>query len=238
MPAPQFDDWIEYCFTRGCADFRDEGSGTHYYSLQTYFLEEGREQHIPVTTAADFLCRFFRDPAVAADRFTDEQLADGLWFIFGVASHYFPYVRRDPVPADLQTKLLTALTPLYEVLLDPVCCRRGKADTSTNCVEEEYLDNAVWMIWDMIGFDAEGVNAGLFPAEAPHQAGIALDVLEGILSKCRTSTCHMSALHALGHLHARHSQRVVPMIDRHLDRPGVAGWVRDYALKARSGDVL
>jgi len=237
--TPSFDEWVEYCFTKGESEFHSKAPRERSYyavnSLTVIRPDLFPRSQIPLDEVAGFLVRLFRAPGFIADRFTDDQICDGTWFIFGYGGQYFPYVRRDPVPRELQSAVISSIGTLYTQLFDRLCCERG-TDPDNNCIETARLDNTVWMLWDMIGFSLPGLDVGLFPS-APDLVDTGFDVLETVLSECRTSSCQMSALHALAHLYALHPERVLRLINGYLETRQAPPWIRDYACKASRGEA-
>ena len=197
-PTPSFEEWETYCFTQGCADFNAKPTH-HGYNESELRLE--RFTTFDPRTLAEYISRLFRNPSALAERYTDDQIGDATWFLFGVASEYFhtlrcagdasEYVRAlvcAAVPPDAQIECIASVTTLYAELYHRVCCQHG-ADPSGCYTNELEVDSAVWMIWDMDCLDA----AVLSPKKWPHLIDPCFDVLETILSECRTSTCQMSA---------------------------------------------
>jgi hypothetical protein len=74
--------------------------------------------------------------------------------------------------------------------------------------------------------------------QRPHLVEPGFRVIETVLAECRTSSCRISALHGLGHLHDYHGRRVERIIDGFLARPDLPEWLRTYAMKARGGCVM
>ncbi len=225
MPAqePSFDEWVDYCFTRAHADFgayaRDDDARER----------SDRFGALDITTVARHLVRLFRSPAFIADQYTDDQIGAALWFLFGIGSGYFTELRDDAVPRDLQADCMASVSTLYAGLLDHVCCRRG-TDPDSDYSDGPRLDVAVYMIWDM-----DCIEGGVAHT---HLVNPGFEVLATVLKQCRTSTCRISALHGLGHLHRYHSDRVERIIDQFLTRDDVPDWLRGYATRARTGMVL
>jgi hypothetical protein len=182
--APSFDEWVEYCFTKGESEFHSKAQRDRSYyavsSLTVIRPDLFPRSQIPLDEVARFLVRLFRAPGFIADRFTDDQICDGAWFIFGYGGQYFPYVRRDPVPREIQFAVISSIATLYTELFDHLCCERG-TDPDKNYIEEARLDNTVWMLWDMIGFSVPSLDVGLFPS-VPDLVDTGFDVLETVLT--------------------------------------------------------
>jgi hypothetical protein len=227
--TPSFDEWVEYCFTQGYADFRLECGSPGYDEADS---RAERFVGLDPRTLAGYLRRLFSAPAALAERYTDGQIAGATWFLFGCASEYFSALRSAVVPPDEQVACMASVATLYTDLYDRICCKRASDPDGehTNTVE---VDMAVYMIWDMDCI----AGAIIHPKEAPHLLEPTFAVLDTVLRRCRTSTCQISALHGLGHVHEYHPQRTERMIDAFLAGRRPADWVREYARWARVGRV-
>ena len=172
-------------------------------------------------------------PESIADRYTYNQIADAVWFLFGVASGYFHDVLSDKVEIATQVACMRSVESFYLRLLDRVCCLRA-GDPDGQYAGELKVDGAVFMIWEM-----DCIEGGIMYGEKwPHLVKPGFRVLERVLMKCRTSTCMMSVLHGLGHLHDSHPQQCEGIIDAFLAERRAPDWVRDYACDARTGHIL
>lgn len=234
FPPPPFEDWVEYCFTRGYADFSGDTDDPDEV------VEELEERFICMdpTALAQHLTRLFKAPSFIADRYSNDQIASATWFIFGCASSYFGTIRSAQIEPELQIGCIRSIATLYTDLFDKVCGRRG-SDPDTDLREICRVDGAVCMIWDMD--ELEG--AVMFPEKGPHLVEPGIEVLESVLKQCRTSACLISALHGLGSACCIHrvsgskivAQRLRNIIDEFLVGRDVPEWVREYALSAREG---
>ncbi len=230
ISPPSFEEWVAYCFTQGWADFHARAGSPEYEQAQ---LRTQRFANLEPALLARYVIRLFRDPAAVAARYADNQIGNATWFLFGVASGYFQYLPSDPVPRDLQIECIASVATLYTDLFDRFCCKRG-AEPDGDFRNELTVDGAVYMIWDMDCIEC----AAMFPNQAPHLVDPSFAALETVLAQCRTSTCQVSALHGLGHLHMYHPQRVERIIDDFLISRSTAMWVCEYACNARKGSVL
>ncbi|MGD8450584.1 MAG: hypothetical protein PVJ57_02100 [Phycisphaerae bacterium] len=228
-PPPSFDEWVEYCFTQGHADSSVESGAPGYGEIMTRW---SRFTDFEMRVLPEYITRLFRSPAFLADRYSDDQIGDGTWFLLGVESEYFLKLWFLPVGPDIQIECMSSVATLYTELYDRVCCKRG-TDPGGDYTNSLKVDIAVHMIWDMCSLDA----AVMPPEPMPHLVEPAFTVLDTILRRCRTSSCLTSALHGLGHLHEAHPRRVEKLIDRFLVSRQVSEHVREYALEARAGDV-
>jgi hypothetical protein len=225
--VPSFEDWREYCFTHGYADF-------HGHNDEAGIAErEERFSRVPPRVLAEYLIRLFEDSRFLRETYTAQQLADGTWFIFGLGSEYFHEVRDPGVPAELQARVYRAMPTMYLEVYDRLCNDQGRS--SEDLSDAAALDIAVYMIWDMDCVE----GAVMFPENSPHLVEPGFGVLQTVLDRCSTGACLKGALHALGHLEMYHPERVRTMVDGFLERrrDRLPAWVVEYALEAREGAV-
>lgn len=236
---PTFDEWVDYCFTQGYANFKRDSSSMsddefdELMAVERYFCE------FDPTLLANYITRLFRTPAFLAERYSDRQLTDGFRFMFGCASQFFPAITVPSVPVDMQIAAISSVATLYTELFDRLCCDRGRQPAEKQ-IALDTIDAVVFMIWDMGGID----TAALRPIERPHLVDPAMEVLETALMRCRTSTCVESALHGLGHIgmlleveSPELAARALSLIDRFLARTSMPDWLREYATRARQGMI-
>ncbi|MCA9277545.1 MAG: hypothetical protein H6815_02005 [Phycisphaeraceae bacterium] len=234
--TPTFEEWVEYCFTQGYADFSGYSEDIDTPAAD---VREIRFHRIHDETLTDYLIRLFVAPEFIADRYTDDQIADATWFLFGIASSYLHHVRESIVPVEKQITCLRAVASMYLNLYDKVCGDRGRSpDIDLTSLTGNYshtkIDGAVYMIWDMDCISSPFT----FPKEFPHLVDPGFEVLSIILQECKLSTCHISALHGLGHEHYKYPDRCEAIIDQFLSTRRIPEWVREYALLARVGGVM
>lgn len=236
QPVPSYDEWADYSFTRGYADFAsvDDTDDERIERFERFV-------NIASPVLAGYIVRLFQSPEFLANRYTDNQIGNAVHFLFGTASEYFHKVRESSVEPALQVECYQSVETLYLRLFDRVCCNRGR-NPDDRC--ENGVDGAVFMIWDMDCIE----GAAMFEQEGNFLTEPCLDVLEAVLHCSRTSTCQASALHGLGHLYSHFegvgkdptnppARRVRRAIDTFLNRQDMPDWLREYALQARDGAV-
>ena len=227
----EFEAWVEYCFTSGYTDFN--GYSGHYDGdLVAALARHDAFVLVPAATTASHMIRLFEDPRFIVDTYNDQQIGDATWFIFGMAGQCFVRAMSEEVEAFEQVRLLRAIETMYVECFDRVCCMRGTMNDEP-CYDFFHVDGAVYMIGDMGGFPSWMRGRG----SLSHFVDPILEVLTNILKRCRTSTCHISALHGLGHNVRGHPERIGAIIDRYLTRGDLLDWVRSYAMDARRGAV-
>src|SRR6476619_7507169 len=106
--VPEFEEWIHYCFTQGHPDFMGESGDDQ----EVVWARQERFGMDPITLNR-YMTRLFRSPAFIADRYTDEQIARAIWFLFGVGSGYISTVLRPPVSPEMQIECVGAVATMY-----------------------------------------------------------------------------------------------------------------------------
>lgn len=239
ISPPTFDEWVEYSFTQGHADFEAcsaAGEPDAAMERAARFVDD-----LPAELLARYVLRLFEDPVWVGQRYNERQIAEWIWYFFGIATQTLRTLYEAPLEQDLQIRCVHSVATVYTDLFDSLCCDRGRRPDEC-FIQHRDLDIAVGMIWDMDG----GLEYPLFqPQDRPQLFEPTFGVLAHILDRCRTSTCRYSALHGLGHLVCFHRHkdeqialRCVGLIDCFLAREGIPDWLADYARVARRGDVL
>lgn len=224
MNETTYEGWIEYAFTRGYAEFNDPDN----FALQPspYLL-------LNPSTVAEYMHRFCADPPEIELMFSDDQIGDGIWFLFSIASGYWEAIRFDGVDPAIQARCVASVANLYTRCFDRLCCKHG-AEPDTDFTNDLRIDGAVYMIWDM-----DQLQYLVHPiGQLPHLTDLGLKVLETVLHTCRTSTCLHSALHGLGHLHDDLTPRIRTIIDGFLRARTPPAHLVQYARAAWDGYVL
>ena len=233
---PSFDEWVNYCFTQGHGDF----SGTSSDDEEVVQAREARFFSMGPSLLTTYLTTLFESPSFVAERYTDNQIAEATWFLFGCGSGFIGDMRRGAVRQDLQVRCVRSITTLYTDLFDRVCGRHG-TDPDSDLRDTSEVDGAVYMMWDMDHL--EGMV--MFPEKGPHLVEPGIEVLESVLRRCRTSACRVSALHGIGHIYCIHNYqgdkaiaaRLRALVDAFTERDDLPEWLRDYAAHAREGYV-
>ncbi|MCW5768956.1 MAG: hypothetical protein KIT19_09750 [Phycisphaeraceae bacterium] len=236
--TPTFDEWVTYCFTQGQDDF----SGTSPDGDEAANARTEKFLGMSPLLLTTYLTQLFESPSFVAKRYTDKQIAQATWFIFGHGSCYIGDMRRGDIPPELQVRCVRSITTLYTDMFDRVCGRHG-TDPDSDLRDSVEVDGAVYMMWDMDNL--EGMV--MFPEKGPHLVEPGIEVLEHVLLRCRTSACRVSALHGIGHIYGIHSYsgdgdkaiaaRLRAIVDAFMDRDDLPEWLREYAAHAREGAV-
>lgn len=220
---PSFDEWVAYCFEQAAIDFKS-------YSDESSERRERFTWDLRPPFVVDSLTRLLESPRFVAERYSDDQIARGIEFIFGSRSEYLASMRTDEVPADAAVRCMRSIATCYIDLFDRVCNARG-AKPQEDMRDASALDETVWRIWDMDCLE----GAIMFPAEYPHLEAPGMWVLETILERCKTSTCLASALSGLGSImQVRYEDdafgdRAEEIFKRFRKRKDIPRWLKKYS---------
>ena len=74
-----FSRWVNYCFAAGYKEFHGEFADDRY---------EVQDENLSIDSVelAALISHLFESPALIQERFAREQIAHGIWFLFGMAS--------------------------------------------------------------------------------------------------------------------------------------------------------
>ncbi len=184
-----------------------------------YFTEDFEVEYDPETQVR-LLTQLFSTPAVLSERFSPEQIEQGLWFIFNRNEPCFTELLwTSEVAWPRRDACIAAIYHLYADLFP-----RTKVET---------ID---YMITDLL---ADGYGHGLRDpagnAEDRRVQEALLQLFQRLLGQ-PDPTSQYAGLHGLGHLaHPEGSRAIRTYLDRN---PGLSVKLRQYASEAIAGDVL
>ena len=210
-----FGQWVESVFQHEFRDpswWRDEGA-----SLP--LAPEADPIH-----ALDLLTRLFETPS-GLDRYTNPQVAQGLWFLFdSTCSEYMALLRNPQLALPSRLRCIAAIFTLNRDLF-AVRCPPELDDPN-----EHSLSTTCYMLWDL--------SEALEPKpDEPAIDQACMETLTKILA-IKHPVCQQSALHGLGHWAGSYQRRVEQIVDAFLRKSSkLHPKLMDFAVKARSGDV-
>lgn len=218
-----YEEWITYCFDREVADpqwywsIGEEGEGDWYQPAPSVLIV--------------YLQRLFTHSDELFVVYTEEQIAQGLYFICSSGSSYFQIVRQVSVSSADQVKWVQSICNLYRDLFAKYCSHfYGHLDSGPEAAKP--LNSLCYMFWDLDGIE----GAAMFPGEE-HLIEPIFEVLACALSQPNPA-CIESALHGLGHLEFAHPERVRCIIDGFLNSASqIPDELLEYAKNASSGCV-
>ena len=177
------------------------------------------------------MTRLFSDPAGTLERFDDERLNQGFWYLVDSAgSNHMLALTEASVDVAARVRCIESFSSLFAKLLTLRC-----SPHLSHCDEPgaSPLNLACYMFWDINPFFGA-------PDDPSHREldAAALRVMEDTLA-LDSLACRESALHGLGHWRGSYSKPVEQIIDRALRRQ--TDWpsgLVTYAGHAKSGCVL
>lgn len=215
--TPTFEQWIDHCFHKGRALNLDVPELPNEPSPQVL---------------ASYMRRLFQNSTGCLEVRTSDEIASGLWYIFGINSNYWWEVRSPAVPELEQAETVLSIAKFYRDFLDHRCDDSGRFPARSTS-HFNRLDGAVYMLWDMDCLE----GAAMIYKES-HLVEPIFSVLKQALD-CKSVACQISALHGLGHLqmynHEIVNQIIEPFIREHR---AALPWVEKYAGRALIGHVL
>lgn len=172
-------------------------------------------RHDTATATAERIRRLFGDAGTLLRPYSDDQVARGLREIVDGGSLWA--LRSPQVPVVLRTTGLRSIVTLFA----EVFAARIEVEHRKRIPE---LQTVCFMFFDIAPLDLGEDTV--------------LDVLEDTLA-LDSVPCRRAALHGLGHAYRRAPEHVRTIVDRWLSRHRHAPQeLRDYALPARTGDVM
>jgi len=172
-----------------------------------------------------YLTRLFEFPADALRRFSDRQIAAGLWELGPGDAHC---AFNPDVDIAVRERLIGSVATFFRDFFAVRCLPRL---SHVDKVETDPLNGICYMWWEVITWG--------WAKDDPHAERLKskdLDVLESVLGLSHPA-CQESALHGLGHM-VRHSDRALSIIDRFLaDSASLDPALLDYACACRTGCI-
>jgi hypothetical protein len=244
-----FDAWLDYLFGApvGPSGFRES--------------DEWWDERADPARAVEYLTGLFEAPGVLLERYPQEQIDRGLWFLAGESGHLGPLLTPG-VAWEARRRGLLAMEHLYGRLFAVACTNHlGYLDRGPE--PPAPLNSSCYMWWDLFptwGGDAAPERASSWGTSqrarrkleraGGHPAGPRSDetlrtVDEAILAvlertlRIDSEACREGALHGLGHWSRRYPERSAAIVDAWLGTaPPISPELRRYAESARAGCVL
>lgn len=177
-----------------------------------------------------FATRFNREIASIVEAFGEEATAEAIWHLYSDSSSGQVYwCVLDESLGSLRVEFIRSIGSLYTDCFLPRCSRYySHIDQGPEAMRP--LNGVCYMLWDL-GVECPALNGDLEMLDA------SLDVLSFALA-LPSVACQESALHGLGHLAYKHSERTMPIVEEYLKRDDLPVELRNYAQAARVGYVL
>ena len=207
--------------------------------------EGGRWLDRPTWRVVRFMTRPFEDPAPCLAPYSDDQIDQGLWFIFHEAnSAHIRSLTDGRVSYAVRLRCLRAIVALHERLFVPRC-----AEVLNHFREPEPgaipLNSICYMLWDLVyeatrvgplEWDSRGARWRK-PSTNAKFDGQMLGALQRVLAMPHKA-CQEAAIHGLWHFQRGHPGKASAIIDEYVSRnPAIDPRLRQYALRARGGEI-
>jgi hypothetical protein len=217
-----FGQWLKYVFDHDDRDW--------HFQMDARFWNESAN---PALTL-QYVTRLFENMHSATRRYSDQQIADGLWFLASTSCSEHLLLLYDARAAWGQRERgLNAIYLLYANLFAKRCTPHlSHLDRTSTPAHVNPLNAPCYMWWDL---------DWTYPSrEATRQeaSALSLHLMRQILA-LPSVACQESALHGLGHWHYGYPKAVEAIIDAYLKRETtLSPELKAYALAARGGCVL
>lgn len=177
-----------------------------------------------------YFTRMFKESGTVLQKFSDEQVDQGLWYVFGAGSNFSFQMRDGKVPDKDKLALIRSIYTLYSDLFSKRCSpvlshldQAGALPVNSIC----------YMLWDItaLSYWEKHSKKEFFYLEL-------LSMIENTLYLDNIA-CVESGLHGLGHIHYYRRDQVKKIIAKFLkDRKGIPAELIEYAGHAQVGGVL
>ncbi len=217
-----FEAWVKWVFDRPVT--KPEWWWDDYESEWWDWMEKCPSQVV------DFMTRLFEQPKQHLWEYSDEQLAQGLWFIAsGACSDHMRALKAQSVPLEARCRCVRSFYNLFAELFAARCQPCLSHSTSNP------LNGVCFMWWEFVWEPSLGYELAL------HKECLA--VMREILMTIPNEACMESALHGLGHWRLDGPNEVTEIVDEIIGgflrtHPDISPELRDYAECARRGSVL
>lgn len=213
-----FDKWIDFVFNHPVTD-PSWFIKMDYKELDE--LEERYDNHITLKYFTDLML----DPIEVLDKFSNEQVDEGFWFLFysfGNRTYDQDYNPQPLLPHQERKECIEAMIHLFRSLYAKRC--------SEIFIDfDEDVDNRLnWschMWWDLLR--DENILLGEM-GEDKDIGYVCIDVIDKIL-EIEHVACQASAIHGLGHFMEFYPDKVKPILDDYLSKPISQDDLRIYA---------
>lgn len=204
------DDLERFVFDHAVAERAEDDSRKEWYWTEEFDATIDPDRQLELTAA------LFEHAGNLRWKYSEEQLEQGLWFVFGPGGEewFAGLLRDESLALPLRQRFITTIFDLYEQLLSQI-----------------ELDTATFMVWDLLidKFFNGDANDCVVPVNLETTM---FDTLSRILA-LPDQECQRAALHGLGHLHHRDTAAAVESyLARNRSLPDE---IVEYARRVRDG---
>lgn len=186
------------------------------------------EMELAPSVVSEYVASLFQNPKHHLDKFSDDQLAQAIWFLVSSsASNQLQAWFDESVSWESRRTGILATETLFREVFAVRCANYYTPESNG-----PDLDTAVYMWWDIITCSSSRPNTD---SSRVHSAYI--DAMSRIL-KIESMTCQYSALHGLGHWLTYDEKRATLAIDAFLSNAKRCDpRLLQYAKDARTGNI-
>ncbi|MGH7814807.1 MAG: hypothetical protein ACREQI_12485 [Candidatus Binataceae bacterium] len=249
IPRFSFETWVKWVFDHSVAA---KGEKEWWFCVPDAD-EGGRWLDRPPWRVINYMTRLFEDPVPPLKPYSDEQIDQGLWFIFNNSnSRHIDCLHSEQVSLAHRRRCIRAIAPLYRKLILPRSAEEiqaclnppGRPLNSIGYMLWDIVCDASWRPWEpmkrrRIAKRAFGGRAGgspYFPKDLKIKREILCTLSE--LVTVPHLAGQEAAIHGLGHIEQELRGSSREIIDRFLaEHPDLHPKLREYALQAREGKI-
>jgi hypothetical protein len=213
-----YHEWLDHLF-----DHQVSPMGTQWYWDRNapYWGSDAE----PIV-AVDLLTKMFEEPSALLERFTTDQIGQGLWYIIssGTGDH-FRVLHDDAVPLESRRRCVNSIYDFYRQLVAPTCSDLITHHFTPGPQPRDPLYLSCYMFWDI----------AMLTAEPPFEDEV-IQVLESTLA-LPSLTCQEAAIHGLGENHYYATEAVERVLTEYLKRADLDAELERYAVAAKTGCV-
>lgn len=227
--SPSFDDWIRHCFDHPVPPGE----------VGWYLDSKEPECDLPDATIVEYLTRLFSAPLSELERYSDEQIRQGLWYIVGF-SDTCRALQDLTIDEARRVACIESMGRLFSELFLPRCTNVLSTSSPSGMRFDgrwhkgaiSPLNDVCYMWWDLLPLCGS-------PGQPEWRRcdDAVFGVLEGTL-ELPSAACQESALHGLGHWAIEYPERVATIVHRYLEQLPGDSPLREYARAAAVGRVL
>ncbi len=211
---PSYDEWVEYCFTKGLSDF----PAPHDNSDVLRFVYE-----IDPLTLVGHIIRLFEQPEFLLDRYSPDDIGRGVAFIVGVPSEYLAVIYKKQFDDAQRSRVYQAVASLYEHCMDPLTVAE-EAGSQTGCNHGSPLQFALFTLWE-----SGGLGWSIVFGKYGRMQAACFEAMERVLHTCKSIGCRESALCGYAYLGMRFQAESGKAFARYLSKRHQPAWLRRFA---------